>query len=372
MDKPDSSSSDLLRLLDALAHINGSDLHLKVGSPPLVRVNGALRRLKGFAPLRPDDTRTMMEAMLPGELLERFEEEHEADFAYGVAGLGRFRVNAFRQRGSVSIAMRYVRTDIPDFEELGLPNVLRRLADEQRGMVLLTGPTGTGKTTTQAAMIDYINTTRECHIITIEDPVEYLHRDKKAAVNQREVGFDTKSFLSGLRAAMRQDPDVILVGEMRDTETVYTAINAAETGHLLLSTLHTIDAAETITRIVDFFPPYQQQQIRVALAGSLRGIVCQRLIPRADGTGRVVAVEVMINTGRIQRCILDPLQTSDIAQMVAEGEYYGMQTFDQSIANLFEQGLIDLKAARVAASNPHDLKVLLERKGLIEVSSQVG
>jgi twitching motility protein PilT len=261
--------------------------------------------------------------------------------------------------------MRRVRPSSASFEELGLPEVIRQLADEPRGLVLATGPTGSGKTTTLAAMVDHINHTRECHIVTIEDPLEVLHSDDLASINQREVGFDVVDFARAVRSAMRQDPDVILVGEMRDTETVSAALSAAETGHLVLSTLHTIDATETVGRIVDFFPPYQQGQVRVVLAGTLRGTICQRLVRRADGTGRVPALEVMVVNGRIQECIVDPLRTSEIKDIVAEGDYYGMQTFDQSLAELIEAGTIDLGSAMAVASNPHDLRVVLQRRGLL-------
>ena len=255
-------------------------------------------------------------------------------FAYSVPGLGRFRTNAFYQRSSVALAMRRVRTSVSTFDELRLPDVVRRLSEHHRGLVLVTGPTGSGKTTTLAAMVDHINHVRSCHIITIEDPIEYLHNDDMAAIDQREVGFDTDSFSSAMRTILRQDPDVILVGEMRDPETVHTALTAAETGHLVFSTLHTTTATETVNRIVDFFPPHQQGQVRVSLAGALTGTICQRLIPRADGKGRVPALEIMVVNGRIQQAIMDPVQTSDINEIMAEGEYYGMQTFDQSLVEL--------------------------------------
>src|SRR5581483_8673777 len=245
------------------------------------------------------------------------------------------------------------------------PEVVARLANEQRGLVLVTGPTGSGKTTTLAAMIDHINRSREVHIVTIEDPIEVLHRDNLAEISQREIGFDTRDFATAMRAAMRQDPDVILVGEMRDQETVAAALSAAETGHLVFSTLHTIDATETVNRIVDFFPPHQQNQIRVALAGALKGTICQRLVPTADGSARVAALEVMVVNGRVQQCIVDPQRTGDIHEIVADGEYYGMQTFDQALVRLYEEGKIDLRGAMMTASNPHDLKVMLQSRGLV-------
>ena len=355
--------SDLDRLLRTLADVDGSDLHVKAGAPPRVRVNGALRTLDDEPRFSAAETGAIAEAIMPASVLEQFRRHHEADFAYSVPGLGRFRTNAFYQRGSVALAMRRVRTSAATIAELGLPDVVRRLAEEQRGMVLVTGPTGSGKTTTLASMVDHINHTRPCHVITIEDPVEYLHRDDLAAIDQREVGFDTENFTTAMRVVLRQDPDVILIGEMRDPETVYTALTAAETGHLVFSTLHTTTATETVNRIVDFFPPHQQGQIRVSLASCLKGIVCQRLVPRTDGSGRVPGLEVLVVNGRIQQAILDPVQTADIDQIMAEGDYYGMQTCEQALVALLEQGLVDLREAMAAATNPHDLKVMLERKG---------
>jgi twitching motility protein PilT len=360
--------ADLDRLLRRLSDADGSDLHLKVGSSPRLRINGELIRLTDEPVVQSTDTEVIARAIMQSRTWGQFDERHEADFAYSVQGLGRFRVNAFRQRGSAGLVFRRVRQGARSFEELNLPDVIRRLADEPRGLVLITGPTGCGKTTTLAAMIDHINRSRECHIVTIEDPIEVLHHDELAAINQREVGFDTDNFLVALRSALREDPDVILVGEMRDTETVATALTAAETGHLVLSTLHTIDTVETVNRIVDFFPANQQRQARISLAGALRGAVCQRLVPTADGSTRVPALEVMIVNGRIQQCIVDPDKTSDISQIIAEGEYYGMQTFDQSLVSLLEQGVIDLRSAMVTASNPHDLKVMLQQRGMVPAS----
>ena len=334
-----------------------------------MRVNGALRKLDQDM-LLPELTAEMAAAIMPEDLAVKFEARHEADFAYSVPKLGRFRVNAFRQRGTVGMIFRRVLTDVPDFEDLGLPEVCARLAGEQRGLVLVTGPTGSGKTTTLAAMIDHINKNRECHIVTIEDPIEVLHRDQLASINQREVGFDTDSFANAMRGAMRQDPDVIFVGEMRDQETVEAALTAAETGHLVLSTLHTIDATETVSRIVDFFPPHQHHQVRVALAGSLRGTLCQRLVATSDGTGRVAALEVMVVNGRIQNCILDPIRGGEMKEIISDGEYYGMQTFDQALVKLYEQGVIDMRGAMTAASSPHDLKVMLQQKGLVASTSR--
>ena len=358
-------------LLAQLHAAEGSDLHVKVGSPPRIRVHGALQRLEGDYPLiTPELTAEMASAIMRDDVAEQFEVKNDADFAYAVPNLGRFRVNAFRQRGTVGLIFRAVRTSAASFDQLGLPEVVARLANEHRGLVLVTGPTGSGKTTTLAAMIDYINESRECHIITIEDPIEVLHRDKMASINQREIGFDTDNFANAMRAAMRQDPDVIFVGEMRDQETVAAALSAAETGHLVLSTLHTIDATETINRIVDFFPPHQQHQIRVALAGSLRGTICQRLVQTADGKGRVAALEVMVVNGRIQQCIIDPVKGGEVHEIISDGEYYGMQTFDQALCKLYEQGMVDMRGAMTAASSPHDLKVMLQQRGLLAATSR--
>jgi len=364
-DRPGMQRTDFDRLLHVLAELDGSDLHVKAGAPPRVRVNGTLRTLEDQPPLSAEDTQQLVATIVPDSLRATFDTTREVDFAYSVNGLGRFRVNAFVQRGSVALAMRRVRTNSSTVKALGLPDVVRSLSEEHRGLVLVTGPTGSGKTTTLAAMIDHINHTRSCHIITVEDPIEYLHQDDLAAVDQREVGFDTASFTSAMRVILRQDPDVILIGEMRDPETVYTALTAAETGHLVFSTLHTTTATETINRIVDFFPPHQHGQIRVSLAAALKGTVCQRLIPRADGNGRVPAVEVMVVNGRVQQAIVNPLQTSEIDQIMADGDFYGMQTFDQSLAALVTDSTISLRDAMQAASNPHDLKLMLERSGVV-------
>ncbi len=357
--------SDLDRILVTLADLDGSDLHIKAGAPPRMRVAGALRTLDDEPSFTDEETLAIAESIMPAPVLATFKEHHEADFAYSIPDVGRYRVNAYYQRSSVALAMRRVRASAATVAELGLPEVVSRLADELRGLVLVTGPTGSGKTTTLAAMVDHINHTRSCHVVTIEDPVEYLHQDHLAAIDQREVGFDTDSFTSAMRVVLRQDPDVILVGEMRDTETVSAALTAAETGHLVMSTLHTINATETINRIVDFFPPHHQSQVRVSLAGAIKGIVCQRLIPTADGKGRVPALEILVVNGRIQQAILDPLLTGDIDAIIADGEYYGMMTFDQSLVNLITTGTIDLSEAMSTASNPHDLKVMLERKGVL-------
>jgi twitching motility protein PilT len=354
---------DLNSLLRLVAEKEGSDLHLKVGSPPKVRIDGLLYPIEGEEPLSPDQTEGIARSIMSDERWQKFLDRNEADLAYGLQGVARFRVNVFRQRSSISLVMRLVRIGSPSMEELGLPPVVGQLSDLPRGLVLVTGPTGSGKTTTLAAMIDRVNAVRPCHIVTIEDPIEVVHPDQAASVAQREVGVDTDSFITAMRAAMRQDPDVILIGEMRDTETVQSALAAAETGHLVLSTLHTIDATETVNRIVDFFPPFQQQQVRVTLAGALRGILGQRLLPRKNG-GRVPALEVMINNGRIAERILEPNRTHEIAQIVAEGTFYGMQTFDQSLLDLVRRDLVEASDALDAASNRHDFELSLQQAGV--------
>lgn len=354
----------LNRLLGKLVDLEGSDLHIKVGSPPRMRINGDLVRLNDEPMVQADELVPLVQAIMHARLWAQFEAHFECDFAYSVAHLGRFRVNAFRQRGSIGMVFRRVNSQIKSLEELGLPGVVRRLAEEHNGIVLVTGPTGCGKTTTLGAMISHINQTRECHIVTIEDPIEVLHKDELAAINQREVGFDTESFIAALRSSLREDPDIILIGEMRDPETVATALTAAETGHLVLSTLHTIDSVETINRIIDFFPENRQQQARLSLAGALRGTICQRLVPRADGKGRVPTLEIMVVNGRIQQCILDPQRTSLIPEIINEGEYYGMQSFAQSLLELLKAGVIDANQAIANAPVPQDLRVMLRREGM--------
>ncbi|WP_298460323.1 type IV pilus twitching motility protein PilT [uncultured Cellulomonas sp.] len=351
-------------LLHALASSGGSDLHVKVGSGPRVRVEGALRRI-GVRDLTPADTEHMLAEVLPADLAPTFRTTHEADFAYSVAGVGRFRVNAYQARGAYAMVFRRVAVGAQPLADLGLPEIVGELALEPRGLVLVTGPTGVGKTTTLASMVDLINTYREVNIVTIEDPIEVLHPDKRSIVSQREVRQDTVDFASALRAAMRQDPDVILVGEMRDSETVRAALSAAETGHLVLSTLHTIDAGETVNRIVDCFPPYEQAQIRHAVAQSLRGVVSQRLVRRADGGGRRPAVEVMVNTGRTAEAIVDPLGSPPLRDLIREGAYYKMQTFDQHLFTLVRDGSVTYAEACAAASSPQDLTVELRRAGVV-------
>jgi twitching motility protein PilT len=350
--------------LRALSELRGSDLHIKVGSPARLRIDGRLRKLQGPA-LTPEQTAAIADEVMRDDLRDVFKRTNEADFAYSLAGVGRFRVNAFRSRGSIGLVFRRVSVGALPLEELSVPAVISQLALEPRGLVLVTGPTGSGKTTTLAGMVDHINTHRECHIVTIEDPIEILHRDQLSMINQREVRLDTEDFAVALRAAMRQDPDVILVGEMRDSETVKAALSASETGHFVMSTLHTTNAQETVARIIDFFPPHEQKQVRLALAGSLRGIICQRLVPRADGQGRCVAMEIAVNTGRVADAIADPEKTNTLTELINEGSFYGMQTFDQHLTQLIRDGVVTLEDAMTAASNPHDLTVELRRLGLV-------
>lgn len=337
---------------------NTSDIHLKAGLPPVFRIDGQLRPLPKAPRLTAELIQQMCEGIMNERQKARFEEVHEVDLAYGVPGLGRFRVNVFSQRSSVSAVFRAIPYKVSTLDELDLPKVLKKIAGEPRGLVLVTGATGTGKSTTLAAMLDYINSQRTAHIVTIEDPIEYLHRDRKCIINQREVGFDTDSFSIALKSSLRQDPDVILVGEMRDLETTETALAAAETGHLVLSTMHTIDAPETITRIVSMFPPHQQRQIRLQLSGVLKGVISQRLIPRSQGKGRVAAVEVMVSTARIRDLIDDREKTAQLKDAVAQGHTtYGMQTFDQSLMQLVKDNIITFEEALRQSSNPDDFKL---------------
>jgi twitching motility protein PilT len=344
-----------------------SDLHMKAGGPPYVRINGRLAKTH-FAVLTAADCERAAMEIMNDEQARKFKEKGESDFAYSEPALGRFRVNVFRQRGSVALACRRVLPGSPSFETLGLPESVKMLAEEQRGMVLVTGPTSSGKTTTTAAMINHINATRSCHVLTIEDPIEILHPDRSAIVNQREIGQDTNDFAVALRAAMRQDPDVIFVGEIRDAETVKAALQAAETGHLVISTLHTTDVPETVNRIIDFFPPHQQKQVRVSIAGSLRGVVSQRLVPRMDGRGLVPAVEVMVMNGRVRDLILNDEQTYMLHDLIKESGFYGMQTFDQALLDLYRSGLVALDEAMRSSTNPHDFQIALRQEGLQPIS----
>src|SRR3954454_24258803 len=355
---------DLDHALRYLIASEGSDLHLKIPSPPLVRLHGELEPIPGTEPLSPEDTIGAVQEMLhdPNKLAE-FEAENEVDFSYSLEGLARFRVNAFYQRGTVSVVMRAIPVNIKSVDELNLPSVISRLAEEERGIILLTGTTGSGKSTTLAAMIDHMNRTMHKHIVTIEDPIEFLHSDRNSIVNQREVGQDTASFKRALRRVLRQDPDVILVGEMRDEETVQTALSAAETGHLVLSTLHTVDASESITRIIGFFPPHQQSQARAMIAGTLQGIVSQRLVRTADGSGRVATAEILVMTGRVHDTILDPQLTGQLPEVIAEGGYYGMQTFDQHLLGHLNAGRVSMEEAMKVATSPHDFKLMAPPRG---------
>ena len=350
-------------LANRLLELGGSDLHLKVGTPPAVRVRGLLTYVEGYDTLRPEDTEEFLKVLIPDNLVSEFEHDGEADFSYAVAGVGRFRVNAFKQRNSVSIVMRFIPFGVPKFEDLGLPDAVARLAQEERGIILVTGTTGSGKSTTLASMIDLVNHSMHKHIVTIEDPIEFLHRDDLSIINQREVGSDTISFARALRRVLRQDPDIILIGEIRDAESAQIALSAAETGHLVLSTLHTVDATETVNRMIDLFPPHERSQVRTMLAGTLKGIIGQRLVRTTD-EGRAAVCEIMVATGRIQDFIMDPAQTGMIQQAIAEGEYYGMQTFDQALLKLIEEGRVDYEEALKASSRPQDFKLMVQATGL--------
>ena len=348
---------DLVALLKKMPELPASDLHLRVGTRPVYRVNGKLVRVN-LPPVTQEDMERLVHQILTPERLQRFKKEYELDFAYQLETGERFRINLFHQRETYAAAIRLINTYIPSFEELNLPDVIRKIADNRRGLVLVTGVTGSGKSTTLAAMIDYINSTRAENIITIEDPIEYLHTNKKSIIAQRELGIDTLSFAEALRRAMRQDPDVILLGEIRDAETMQIALMAADTGHLVLSTLHTLDALQTIYRILSFFPPHQHQEIRLVLSSTLRAIISQRLVPRSDKPGRVPAVEILIGTAAVRECIVNPEKTSGIRDLIAEGTVqYGMQTIDQSLFYFYQRGMISLETALANASNPDDFKL---------------
>jgi twitching motility protein PilT len=353
---------DLGRILSFAMDMEASDIHLKVPAPPALRIHGRLEQIPKAPPLRPEDTERFFKEMLGAhvEKLREFDETGGVDFSHAREGLGRFRVNAFRQRGSISLVLRAVPFKVPQLSELNLPPSIQPLAEEERGIVLVTGTTGSGKTTTLGAMIDHINRNQHKHIVTIEDPIEILHTDRLSLVNQREVGLDTGSFSDAMRRVMRQDPDIILVGEIRDLVTMETALSAAETGHLVFSTLHTLDATETINRIIGFFPLHQHQQVRAMIAGTLKGIISQRLVRTIDGNGRVPACEVMITTGRARDFILDPEMTGNLSEVIRDGEYYGMQTFDQSLFSHVKAGRITIEEAMRSASSPHDFKLMLE------------
>lgn len=349
-------------MLSKAVALGASDVHLKAGLVPVIRVNGSLRPLSPKAPVF-DATalKNIAQSMMSSRQKIQFEKNKECDMSYGVAGVGRFRVNVFQQRGTVRIVIRHLAQNVPQLEDLGLPSVIKKFAEYERGLVLITGVTGSGKSTTLAAIIDYINRNMSKHILTVEDPIEYVIRDRKSLITQRELGSDTDSFSSALRAALRQDPDIILVGEMRDIETINIALTAAETGHLVFSTLHTSDAAETINRILSAYPALQQTQIRLQLAASLKAIVCQRLAQRSGGNGRIPAVEVMINTPRTMEMIVDPNKTKNITQAIEEGvEHYEMQSYDQSLMKLLSEGLIDYNEALKLSSNPENFALRLK------------
>lgn len=338
-----------------------SDVHLKAGLPPVFRIHGELVPQADLGKISPEGVEKMLFGIMNPMQKERFKKEKDLDMAYGVAGLGRFRVNVFQQRGTLCAVFRAIPMGVPTISELNLPKIVEKLAMEERGLIVVTGTTGSGKSTTLASMIDFINSRIKKHIITIEDPIEYLLRDKNSIINQREIGTDTTSFVQALRAALREDPDVIMVGEMRDKDTIETALLAAETGHLVLSTLHTLDAPETVNRIISVFPPHQHRQIRIQLASVLKGAISQRLVPRVDKKGRVPAVEIMINTGLIRECIVDKDRTKEIRDVIAKGyTTYGMQTFDQSLLFLYTKGLITYDEAMRQATNPDDLALRIK------------
>ncbi|MBI5213966.1 MAG: type IV pilus twitching motility protein PilT [Nitrospirae bacterium] len=354
---------DINELLKSACSLKASDIHMKVGSPPVFRINGALVPQKAHSIIKPDDAQNIVMSVMGQRQRETFDKNRDVDFSYSLPGIGRFRCNAFSQRGTIGIVFRIIPYGIPRIEDLLLPDVVKKISSEERGLILVTGTTGSGKSTTLASMIDYINSNKSVNIVTIEDPIEYIHKDKMGIVNQREIGDDTLSFSKALRAALRQDPDVILVGEMRDLETIEIALTAAETGHLVLSTLHTLDAAETVNRIISVFPPNQQNQIRIQLASVLKGVISQRLVPKADGNGRVSAVEVLIATATVRNCIVDPEKTAAIRDVIAQGKnLYGMQTFDQSLFDLLQRGLIAYDEAVRQATNPSDFA--LKVKGI--------
>jgi twitching motility protein PilT len=354
---------DVMPALRELVAKEGSDLHLKVGSAPLYRVNGELTTDASAQPLNAQDTEGALKGLLNDDAkLAEFAREHEVDFSFEITNVARYRINAFQQRGVISMACRAIPHHISTIEELSLPPVVKELAEEERGIVLLTGTTGSGKSTTLAAMIDHINRTMSKHIVTIEDPIEFVHQDVRSVINQREVGMDTASFKRALRRVLRQDPDVILVGEMRDEETVQTALSDAETGHLVLSTIHTVDATESINRMLDFFPPHQHAQARSMIAGTVKGVISQRLVPGADG-GRVAVCEILRMTGRVRDMIVDPAQTGKLVEVISSGGYYGMQTFDQALFGHVKAGRVTFEDAMRVASSPHDFKLLMQSDG---------
>ena len=360
----DEESPDLHEILKLAIKGSASDIHLKAGLPPLFRVDGSLLPVRDADRLKPSHTKKMASRIMNDEQKKKFRQELDIDLSYGIPGTGRFRVNVFQQRGNIGLVFRVIPYKVKPIDELFLPPIVETLAEERRGLILATGATGSGKSTTLAAMIDYINKSRTAHIVTIEDPIEYLIRDKRSVVNQREVGNDAKSFKRGLRAALRQDPDVIMLGELRDHETMEIALTAAETGHLVMSTLHTVDAADAVNRIVTAFPPHQREQARYQFANLFKGVIAQRLVPRADGEGRVPAVEVMVSTARIRDLILENATARTITEQIAEGvDSYGMQIFDQSLMKLLQDGLITYEEALAQSTNPDDFKLRVKGVG---------
>jgi twitching motility protein PilT len=361
---------ELKEILKVAVKGGASDIHLKMGLPPLFRVDGALVPLRDGERITLEEIKAMAFSMMNPVQKARFEEQREADLAYGIAGLGRFRVNVFQQRGAIGIVLRVIPFGVKTVEELNLPDVVKAISQEHRGLILVTGTTGSGKSTTLAAMIEQINSERTSHIMTIEDPIEFLIRDRRSIVNQREIGVDTHSFANALRGALRQDPDVILVGEMRDFETIETALTAAETGHLVMSTLHTLDATETINRIISVFPPYQQKQVRLQLSTVLKAVISQRLVPRADGKGRVPALEILVSTGLVRELIADKDRTKELSDAINKGyTTYGMQSFDQSLMQLVKEGLVTYEEALKNVSNPDDFA--LRYRGIDSTSDSV-
>jgi len=343
---------EIADLLHEMVEKEVSDLHLRAGSPPIFRIAGRLVR-SSYPVLSSQETERIGLSLLNEKQKEIFKENHECDLSYAIQGLARFRINIFLQRGTIHIAFRLVPFEVPDFEELNLPPVLKKISENDRGLVLVTGPAGCGKSTTLAAIVDYINSTRSVHIITIEDPIEFLHRDKKSIISQRELGEDTLDYPGALKHIVRQDPNVILVGEMRDLATMAAALTAAQLGSLVLSTVHTIDAIQTITRIIDLFPPYQQNQVRLQLADTLRAVISQRLLPRAEGGGRVPAVEVLVVTALVKK-LIEENKMGEILDSIEKGDYYGMQTFNQALQKLYKRGTIKLEDALASASNPEE------------------
>jgi len=362
-------SDKLINFLRTMVEVDASDLHVRAGSRPIFRVNGRLRAGKNFPVMTAEDTIAIANELFNEKQKEEYEKNREVDLSFSVEGLARFRVNIFQQRNAVNIVMRLVPAQVPQLDDLNLPESMKKIAAIERGLILVTGTTGSGKSTTLAAIIDYINRNFSKHIITIEDPVEYLHRDVKSIISQRELGIDTFEYVDALKHIVRQDPDVILIGEMRDVDTMAAAISAAQTGHLVLSTTHTIDAVQTVSRIVDIFPPHQQNQIRLMLADTLAAVISQRLLPKADGEGMIPAVEIMIVTSLIENMI-EENRFSGINEQIEKGDYYGMQTFNQSLEKLYREKKITLEEAKKAASNPEDL--MLRIRGIKSDSGSTG